>query len=115
MIYVQSNLDDKKRVALWERDDRHPHGEVFVTGSRVVAVYPTAAVNQRLRDGVLVEVIAESPAVSSIDGIGKTREKKLVKAGVSTVADLLTADIEQVSVATGYSVDLLTSWQEAAR
>jgi len=122
VIKVRSGLADPRRVALWERDERHPDEEVFITGRRgETAVYKTAEVHHRLRNGTLVQVEEEtagrSTAVSSIDGIGVTTEKKLNAAGVFTVADLLALDgdeLARVSDETELSVDRLKGWQEAA-
>lgn len=48
------------KVALWDRDDRHPNGEVFVTGNgEAVKVANTVAVRDAIRRGALVEVQPE--------------------------------------------------------
>lgn len=51
-------------VVLFERDPNHPgDGEVFISGNGTIhEVYPTAAVKQRLHDGLLVEVGAKAKA-----------------------------------------------------
>jgi hypothetical protein len=50
------------RVVLWERDDRHPGGEIWLAGNsdearrEVVEVFPTTAVKEAIHDGRLEEV-----------------------------------------------------------
>jgi len=45
------------RVALWESNTDHPNGEAFIVGNgKTHKVALTAAVQQRLNAGVLVEV-----------------------------------------------------------
>lgn len=46
-IFVKAR--NPERVALWERDDRHPGGEVYVSGKNVVEVFETAMVRSKLR------------------------------------------------------------------
>lgn len=58
-IRVQSGNPDSKRIALWERDDAHPGGEVMVGGDRVVEVAVTTEVARRLAKGTLVRVTSE--------------------------------------------------------
>lgn len=58
-ITVKSTGNDS-RVILWEQDAAHPQGEVFIVADgRPVEVAPTAAIMQRIRGGVLVEVKAD--------------------------------------------------------
>lgn len=46
-------------VILWERDDRHPQGEIFIsTGSPVTRVARTERVNRLILDRVL-EIVDE--------------------------------------------------------
>lgn len=60
LITVKSTKEDGK-VCLWERNDRHPDGEVFVSGDGVShRVALTSEVALRLKDGVLVKV-GETP------------------------------------------------------
>lgn len=47
------------QVALWDRDPRHPGGEVFVVGERVVEVALTPPVQKALKQGRIVEVAEE--------------------------------------------------------
>lgn len=48
-----------KTVVLYERHPDHPDGEIFISGNDTVhTVAPTAAVRQKLHDGLLVEVAA---------------------------------------------------------
>jgi len=51
-VTIRSATGDN-RVVLWERDPKHPGGEVFVAGDNPVAVCLTAAVTDRIRDGLL--------------------------------------------------------------
>lgn len=62
-ILVKSGRTDNK-VVLWEKDERHPGGEVWVDGTMAnpVEVYPTDVVRGRLADGQLVEVRPEKKA-----------------------------------------------------
>lgn len=57
---VKSTLD-RNRVALWERDTKHPAGddgqhEVFIAGDKAVLVGMSAAVRAHLNSGELVRV-----------------------------------------------------------
>lgn len=56
-----------KRMALCERDGRHPNGEVFVAGVCVAEVFPTTRVNRLLNEGRLVRVNKAGEAVD-VDG-----------------------------------------------
>jgi hypothetical protein len=55
-IWVQATRGE--RVALWERDPRHPGGEVWVAGEAPQEVYPTPTVHRLLREGALTLVEA---------------------------------------------------------
>lgn len=63
LILVKAGRNDGK-VALWERDENHPDGEVWVDGTQPepVSVYPTEAVRTKIAQGVLVEVKPEKKA-----------------------------------------------------
>lgn len=54
-LFVTSGRDDN-RVALFDRDPRHPETEVFIAGDRVVKVAETPRVARYLREGRLVRV-----------------------------------------------------------
>jgi len=41
---------------LWEKDARHPKGEVLIAGRKPVEVGVTPAVSQLLRDGKIIKV-----------------------------------------------------------
>lgn len=65
-IFVKARPELKGRVALWERDARHPDGEVLVVGEDVTEVYPTGEVMSRLAPriqdgGALVRVDTQEP------------------------------------------------------
>lgn len=60
LMTVKGTLSDN-RVALWERDDRHPNGEAFIAGDGLAQVYPTPAVKRRLADGLLTDVTPTKP------------------------------------------------------
>lgn len=64
MIRVRSGVEPT-RVALWERHDDHPNGEVFIKGTAVVEVAQTQRVTNALKDGRLVEVKTISKAKRS--------------------------------------------------
>ena len=49
------------RVVLWERDEAHPNGEIFIGSDKPVQVGETAAVAERVRTGALKKV--EAPVV----------------------------------------------------
>ncbi len=53
-IWVKAAQSD--RVGIWERDDRHPGGEVFVAGDAIVEVARTSLVEDKLRIHDLVQV-----------------------------------------------------------
>lgn len=54
------------RVVLWERDPAHPQGEAFVSGDGlVVELTCTPRVEALLRDGHLIAVVEEQPAMVS--------------------------------------------------
>lgn len=53
-IWVVSTRTDG-RVVLWEVDDAHPGGEVFIAGPVPALAHPTADVNLALRNGELRE------------------------------------------------------------
>ncbi len=63
-IWVQATGDftDGGRVVLWERDEAHPNGEIFIGSDKLVQVGETAAVAERVRTGALKKV--EAPVVA---------------------------------------------------
>lgn len=63
-IRVRAADPTSRRIALWERDDAHPGGEVMVGSDRVVEVAVTTEVARRLAKGTLVRVTGE-PSESS--------------------------------------------------
>ncbi len=75
------------QVALWDRDPRHPGGEVFVVGERVVEVALTPRVREALKQGRIVEVAEEHPSLHK----GATVDEVLavVEAGDATAAEAL--------------------------
>lgn len=52
--------DGSDQVVLWQRDARHPNGEAFVAGDKLVEVYLTPEVAALIREGKLEEVEAET-------------------------------------------------------
>jgi hypothetical protein len=54
------------RTALWERDPRHPNGEVFVVGSQPQEVGETERVRELLRNGTLKKFVPELPKVPPV-------------------------------------------------
>lgn len=53
---VRANVEKiGNRVGLWEIDERHPDGEVFVAGEGAYQVAPTRLVHDALAQGRLVE------------------------------------------------------------
>lgn len=62
LIWVVAKVDGQ--VALWERNEQHPNGEVYVSSATVpVQVYGTPAVTARILNGTLVK--APTPVPSS--------------------------------------------------
>ena len=64
-ITVQSNLQDKARVALWEVHPDHPDGEVFIADRESHQVAETRRVREALRAGRLAQVAAEMQMVAA--------------------------------------------------
>jgi hypothetical protein len=62
---IKVKATDPDRVALWERDERHPDGEVFVYGADPFTVALTPRVLRLLNSGALVKVEDEAPAVET--------------------------------------------------
>ncbi|MFP4217358.1 MAG: helix-hairpin-helix domain-containing protein [Salinarchaeum sp.] len=56
-----------------------------------------------------------STPVTAIEGIGPTRSEHLEAAGIETVTDLLTADLDAVAAETGLSRARLDRWYERAQ
>lgn len=54
-IWVISNRKDDRTV-LWERDDEHPGGEVFIGGSAPAEAARTPEINRLLREGLIVQI-----------------------------------------------------------
>ena len=73
-IWVQAtgNFTDGGRVVLWERDEAHPNGEIFIGSDKPVQVGETAAVAERVRTGALkkveVPVVAATPVADTDEG-----------------------------------------------
>ena len=56
IITVKGAGDDNK-VVLWEKDDAHPDGEIFVSNDgKERRVAETAAVQRKIAEGLLVKV-----------------------------------------------------------
>jgi len=94
--------NSENKVALWDRDDRHPNGEVFVSGDgKTVEVANTATVRNAIRSGALVEVqpeVAKAPVKQEAPLSGKTT---LVMDGVDSVVlenDPTTAPLSYVEL-----------------
>lgn len=61
MITVKGTGTDGK-VILWERDAKHPKGEVFIANDgNTYKVSPTARIQELLKEGVLVKGEESSP------------------------------------------------------
>lgn len=77
-------VDTSGRVALFEQDRAHPGGEAFVAGDKLVRIGRTPIVEQKIRDGVLVEVgevtpepsATEEPATVQVEPETKPRTRK---------------------------------------
>ena len=119
-------------VALWERDPRHPTGEVFIAGEGAVDVHLTPTVQHCLKTGVLVAV--DVPGASTNDegepttkvpvniipltavrGIGKVMATALQEMGIHTLADLIAADAATLDVALPTNARAITDWQAQAQ
>ena len=70
--------DEGGRIVLWERDEAHPEGEVFIGDNKPVQVGNTSAVAERLRTGELVKVDAPAKAETETeaDSGGESGEPK---------------------------------------
>ncbi len=93
-VVAGPRLSDNK-VALWERDDRHPGGEVTVRAPAAgedavpVKVFMTAMVSQGLSRGMLAIVgsrQARGRTVAGQPAEGKANAKEAAKEGPSTSA-----------------------------
>lgn len=62
--WVQATADftNGGKVVLWERDESHPNGEIFIGDGNPVEVAETGAVMERIRSGALVWIDAPSKA-----------------------------------------------------
>lgn len=58
--------------------------------------------------------VVESPLVKRIDGIGTSREWKLVAVSIETIDDLANATIETISAAAGVSEATAPDWINTA-
>jgi len=56
METISVKATDETKVGIWERNEDHPDGEIFVSGDAVVKVAKTPAVNRALARGLIVEV-----------------------------------------------------------
>jgi hypothetical protein len=65
--WVMSYRADDRNV-IWERDRRHPGGEVLIGSSGAVRAYKTAAIQERLFRGELVEVKEPKRYTTDSDG-----------------------------------------------
>jgi len=105
-VTVRSATGDD-RVVLWERDPRHPDGEVFVAGDTPVQAGLTQAVTNRIRDGLLdvvetgqaqaeseagPEVGPTSPLPALADVVGEKNEALLNGIRIFSVEELADAD-----------------------
>jgi hypothetical protein len=88
-IFVIARPDLGNRTALWEIDDRHPGGEVYVDGAnpRPVEVFRTNAVTERLapNGGTLIELTgkaletAQKAAQTEADRVEAARAEALAQ------------------------------------
>ncbi len=62
METINVKSTDETRVGIWEMNEEHPDGEIFVSGDKVVEVAKTSAVNRALARGLIVEVEVEAEA-----------------------------------------------------
>ncbi len=70
---IKVKAADPNQVALWERHEDHPDGEVFVSGRHMVEVALTAKVQRLLANGTLVKVEPEAPPTEEMP---KTKKAK---------------------------------------
>lgn len=67
MITVKAS-NNENRVALWQRDPRHPGGEVYIVGDGIEhEVAETSAVRQAISRGELVAVEKKTATKKSAD------------------------------------------------
>jgi len=106
-VKVKGTSDDS-RVVLWERDTRHPDGEVLLTGNaKPTKVALTRAVSDRIRDGVLEVVEEEKAEELETAAPSSTTLRDIVgdKWYEKVVHDLLIDDLEELA---DVDLDLLT-------
>lgn len=72
---IKVKATDPDRVALWERDERHPDGEAFVYGTDAFMVALTSRVQRLLTSGVLTKV-EDAPTLSQDAPTPKTKKAK---------------------------------------
>jgi len=59
---IKVKSTDETKVGIWEVNEDHPDGEVFVSSDAVVEVAKTSSVNKALARGLIVEVVETKPA-----------------------------------------------------
>lgn len=86
------------RVVLFERDKRHPSGEVFIAEGDTVEAYPTKEIKVRLgsslvevRDGVVPSRDEIDPESLGSLGLSGSVTRALGAANIDSVTDLLDA------------------------
>lgn len=57
-VQAVGDFSNGGKIVLWERDDLHPSGEIFIGDDKPIEVGETAAVMERIRIGVLKTVDA---------------------------------------------------------
>ncbi len=134
-------LDNEVNELLWSRGKYHIHSRIRVRATRfsdgvVEVTLPEAAHEGSIRSELAErrEKAAEAPILkgpaaekgegeekaketplTDIEGIGPATAEKLAKADIESVEDLSEADAEAVSKKTGYPLDKVTPWIDAAK
>lgn len=142
IVTVKSGLKGSQ-VALWERDPRHPDGEVYLAGAGTAEVALTGRVQRYLKDGRLVRVDTydEEPAgeeappagdqedageqatsgegekfsLEDVNGIGPATAAALRAAGIETLAQLAAADAAGLAETLKKKPEQIVEWQAEAR
>jgi len=78
--YVSNRVDD--RVVLWERDPRHPNGEVFLAGGTPARAFRTTNIQRLEMSGEILEVPEPNKTATDADGNEVANRKMPLDVGV---------------------------------
>lgn len=120
-VFIKSNLPDAKDgshpLALWEKNENHPEGEIWVAGDVVVEAALTPEVIAAIRNEKVVEVDAKADSKKSAKKTALPKDfpglDVLAKANVKTYEDLGDLNPEDVKKFDGMTDELLTQIDSA--